>query len=102
MKRDLIIGAASFGISELTRIMGKNILRGWFNKTSKSTTKEASKQLQQLLKGKDIIRINLKPNAKKIVNMTKLYNCFVLLGEKGTGVLYSYTTTMFHSTIINW
>ncbi len=100
LKRDLIIGFASFGISEGMTIMGKKLLRGWFNKAANSTTKEASKQLKQIAKGKVIT--NLKPNAQRILSRGNLYSLLFEGGEKSVGALYSFITSMSHSTIINW
>ena len=100
LKRDLIIGLASFGISEGITIMGKKLLRGWFNKVASNTTKKASKQLHQLANGR--IVNNLKPNAQKILSRVKLYGNLLSFGEKSVGVLYSFITSMNHSTIINW
>lgn len=100
LKRDLIIGLASFGISEGITIMGKKLLRGWFNKVASNTTKKASKQLHQLANGR--IVNNLKPNAQKILSRVKLYGNLLSFGEKSVGALYSFITSMNHSTIINW
>lgn len=100
LKRDLIIGVASFGISEYITIMGKKLLRGWFNKAANNTTKNASKQLHQLVNGR--IVNNLKPNAQKILSRANLYVNLLSFGEKGVGILYSFITSMNHSTIINW
>lgn len=99
-KRDLIIGVASFGISEYITIMGKKLLRGWFNKAANNTTKNASKQLHQLINER--IVNNLKPNAQKILSRVKLYGNLLSFGEKSVGTLYSFITSMNHSTIINW
>ena len=100
LKRDLIIGLASFGISEYITIMGKKLLRGWFNKAANNTTKNASKQLHQLINER--IVNNLKPNAQKILSRVKLYGNLLSFGEKSVGALYSFITSMNHSTIINW
>ena len=100
LKRDLIIGVASFGISEGITIMGKKLLRGWFNKAMNSTTKKASKQLHQLAKGRVVN--NLKPNAQKIIGRTNLYKKTLSFGEKSVGVIYSFITGMSNSTFINW
>ena len=100
LKRDLIIGLASFGISEGITIMGKKFLRGWFNKVASNTTKKASKQLHQLANGR--IVNNLKPNAQKILGRANLYGNILSFGEKSVGALYSFITSMSHSTIINW
>jgi uncharacterized protein RhaS with RHS repeats len=99
-KRDLTIGAASFGIAESITIMGKKLIRGWFNKATNNTTKEASKQLRQFANGNTVN--NFKPNAQKILSKLSFYD-FVLSGtEKTTGALYSFATSMAHSKIFNW
>ena len=99
-RQDLIIGVASFFISEGIVAFLKKILRSWFYKVASNTTKEAFKQLYRLLN--DGVVENLKPNAENIIEIADLMIKLISLLEKGFGALYSFVTSIAHNTIINW
>ena len=100
LKTDLIIGFASFSISEAVTIIGKKIFRSALTNAANNTTKKASKQLHQIMNGRNVK--NLVPNAKSIYNRFKIAKYILEGGEKYIGALYSFTNGIFHSTIIDW